>query len=224
MMKKKDELCHMKQIIENLNKKLSELFKYENTGHDISHLKRVFKNAIKIQQKEGGDLYVIAVSALIHDLHRLMSNQQKHYIQPVESLDFAKQILLDCNVDLNKLDNILEVVKNHDEKHNKNFSLETLIIQDADILDAIGEIGLQRTLRYCKTHNIPTSSLKPLDCAEYIPDINPISTCHYIYRTMIPNAKNLYTNTAKQLAKDKIAILQDFINNNYFTQHSEYKY
>lgn len=205
----------MKNIIANLNKKLEQLFKYENTGHDITHLNRVFENAIKIQKNEGGDLYVISVSALIHDLHRLMSNQENRYITPAESLDLAKQILLDCNVDLNKLDNILEVVKNHDNKKNKSFSLETLIIQDADALDSIGEIGIERTLTYCKKHNIPISSTKPLDCKEYIPDINPISTCHYIYRTIIPNANNLYTNTAKEMAKDKIKIINDFIKKNY---------
>ena len=100
-------------------------------------------------------------------------------------------------------------------KKNKNFSLETLIIQDADALDAVGEIGLQRTLAYCKTHNIPITSPKPLDCVEYIPDINPISTCHYIYRTMIPNANNFYTNTAKEIAKEKIKILEDFVEKHY---------
>ncbi len=209
----------MKKIITKLNKKLIELFKYENTGHDITHLNRVLENATKIQKKEGGDLYVISISALIHDLHRLMSNKQKHYIFPEDSLELAKQLLLDCHINSEKLDHILEVVKNHDNKKNKNFSLETLIIQDADALDAIGEIGLQRTLTYCKTHNIPVSSPKPLDCSEYVPDINPISTCHYIYRTMIPNVKNLYTNTAKEMAKDKIKILEDFVEKYYSQEY-----
>jgi hypothetical protein len=35
-------------------------------------------------------------------------------------------------------------------------------------------------------YNIPiTNKEYPLDTSEYIPDINPISTCHYIYNTMI---------------------------------------
>lgn len=202
-------------IIKKLKRTLKKMFKYENTGHDISHLNRVLNNALKIQKKEGGDLYVVAVSALIHDVHRLMSNQQKKYISPEESLDAVKQILLECDVDLLKLNAILESVKNHDNKDNKNFSLETLIIQDADILDSIGKIGLKRTLKYCKTNNIPISSNCPLNCSEYVPDINPISTYHYIYRTIIPNANNIYTNTAKHLAQDKIKVLKLFLNNHY---------
>jgi HD superfamily phosphodiesterase len=93
--------------------------------------------------------------------------------------------------------------------------LVTLIIQDADALDAVGEIGLRRTLTYCKTNGIPLSQPIPLDTEEYIPDINPISTCHYIWRTMIPNARNLYTKTAKDLVEDKIKILEDFVKENH---------
>lgn len=205
----------MFKIIEVLKEKLKEWFKEENTGHDFSHLERVYNYATAIQKVEGGDLYCVAVSAIIHDLHRLMFYQQKHFVSPEESLDFAKQLLLECNVDLSKLDQILDVVKNHDNKNNKNFSLETLIIQDADALDAMGEIGLKRTLTYCKTHNIPITSSEPLNSADYMPDIHPISTCHYVYRTMIPNANNLYTNAAKEIAKDKIKILEDFVKTNY---------
>lgn len=203
------------EIIKSLKVKLYQLFKDESSGHDISHLERVLENALQIQKNEGGDLYVIAVSALVHDLHRLMSNQLGYFVAAEDSLENVKQLLIECKVDLNKLDKILEVVKNHDNKNNKNFSLETLIIQDADALDAIGEIGLKRSLKYCKTNNIPLTANKPLNCLDYIPDINPISTCHYIYRTMIPNAKNLYTKTAKIIAKDKIKILEEFVKTNY---------
>lgn len=199
------------KIIKDLYKKLNSLFKNENTGHDIKHLKRVLKYAVKIQKKEIADFYVVSVSALVHDIHRLMSTKLKRFVTPIESLDNVKQILLECNVDLSKLDKILEVVKNHDNKQNKNFSLETLIIQDADTLDAIGKIGLKRTLKYCKTNSIPIVSPLPLDTTEYIPDVNPISTCHYIFRTMIPNSKNLYTNSAKKIAKNKVKVLENFI-------------
>ena len=77
---------NLNNIITNLNNKLIELFKDENTGHDINHLNRVYKNAINIQKIEGGDLYIVSISALIHDLHRLMSNQQKHYVTPKLSI------------------------------------------------------------------------------------------------------------------------------------------
>lgn len=202
-------------IIDILKVKLNEMFKEENTGHDISHLERVLGLALRIQENEGGDLYVVAVSALVHDVHRLMSGKIGRFVSPQESIEDVKRILLDSNVDEEKLEAILDVVRNHDNKSDKNQSLETLIIQDADALDAIGEIGLQRTLKYCKSHKIPvTNPQYPIDSEEYIPDINPLSTCHYIYNTMIPEGKNLYTKTARELSKDKIEILENFIEEN----------
>lgn len=50
-----------------------------------------------------------------------------------------------------------------------------------------------------------------LDCKEYIPNINPISTCHYIYRTMIPQGNNLNTKTGKRMSKDNVQELYKFI-------------
>lgn len=199
------------EILNKLKTKITQLFEKENTGHDISHLERVYDLAMKIQEVEGGDPYVVAVSALVHDIHRLMSNEAGRFVFPEESIETVKNILLDADVDATKLDHILDVVKNHDNKTDKNQSLETLIIQDADALDALGEIGLKRTLTYCKTHGIPLTYPLPLDTKEYIPDINPLSTCHYIHRTMIPNGRNLYTNTAKEIAENKIQILENFV-------------
>lgn len=77
---------------------------------------------------------------------------------------------------------------------------------------AIGDIGINRTLKYCKANNIPIISQISLDSPDYIPDINPISACHYIYRTIIPTANNFYTATAKKLAAVKIIVFENYIN------------
>lgn len=200
------------KFLKKIKKRIYDMFEDENTGHDISHIKRVLKTAIYLQKREGGDLYVIAVSALVHDVHRLMSDQKGEFVPPEDSIDVVKKILLDCNVDKSKLNEILEIVKNHSDKRNKNYSLETKIVQDADALDSIGKIGLERTLKYCKTNNIPVTNLKyPLECEEYIPDINPISVCHYLHNTNIPKYKSLHTKTAIKIGADKTQILKKFV-------------
>ncbi len=188
------------------------MFKNENSGHDFKHLKRVMKYAIYIQKREGGDLYVIMISALVHDVHRLISNQKGYFVRAQDCLEDVEKILKICKIDKNKIAQILEIVKNHERKREKTFDIETLIVQDADVLDAIGKTGLKRCLKYGKKHNIPVSNTNyPLDTPEYIPDINPISSCHYIYNTIIPNANSLVTKTAKRLAKKKIEILKTFV-------------
>ena len=203
-------------VLKKLTKEIYKLFKEENTGHDFSHLKRVMQNAIYIQKREGGDLYIIAISALVHDIHRLVSNQKGYFVRAEDCLDVVEKILKDCGIEKEKIKEILYIVENHERKREKIFNLETYIVQDADILDALGKIGLKRCLKYCKTHKIPVSNTKyPLNSPEYIPDINPISPCHYIYNTIIPNADFLYTETAKKMAKGKVKMLENFVKHNY---------
>ncbi len=206
----------LQQDIDKVYCEIERLFKDENTGHDIEHLKRVLNNAIIIQKKEGGDEYVIAISALVHDIHRLMQNRAGKYVAPKDSLDEVKQILVACGVNEDKIPAILDAVKTHEKKDVKNIPIEWQVLQDADALDALGKIGLNRTLKYCKTHKIPVVDTKyPLDCSEYAPDVNPISTCHYIYRTMIPQGENMHTATGQKMASRKIKILKDFVEKNY---------
>lgn len=211
---------NLDETLNELTIKLSDMFKSEKTGHDIGHLLRVLENAKKIQATEGGDAYVVFVSALVHDMHRLMQSSLGHYVSPKNSLPMVKEILENCNVDKSKIDQILKVVEFHEQKYLNGLPLETQIVQDADALDALGEIGLNRTLKYCKQHNIPVCNKNiPLDCKEYVPDLNPISTCHYIYRTMIPQGKNMHTKTAKVMAKEQIVILEKFVDEHIKSQN-----
>lgn len=202
-------------VLNKIYIKIKEMFKGEGSGHDIHHLKRVLNNALTIQAKEGGDLYVIAVSALVHDIHRLMANSLGRFVTAPESIDNVEKILKETNVDKSKMSQILEAVKWHEKKMKKDIPLEWQVLQDADALDALGSIGLRRTLRYCKKHNIPVVDKNyDLNCKEYIPDINPISTCHYIYRTMLLHGENMHTKTGQQMANRRTKILKDFIAKN----------
>lgn len=193
-----------------------QLYDNENTGHDFSHIERVLNFARIIQKKEGGDEFVIYISCLFHDVHRIMSNREGRFVSAKESIPEVKTILKEFDLKEDVLNKILYVIEHHDDKFSDdNMILELKIIQDADILDALGKVGLERTLKYCKNKNIPLTNEKyPLDSSEYIPDINPISTSHYVYRTMIPQSKVLHTNTGKELGKDEVKVLEDFLKNN----------
>lgn len=47
-----------------------------------------------------------------------------------------------------------------------------------------------------------------------MPNTNPISTCHYVYRTMIPQVERLHTMTAKEIARPKLKIMENFLEQN----------
>ena len=214
----------LEEYLIEIKSKIYEDFKNESSGHDIKHLENVLNFSREIQKIEGGDSFTIEISALLHDIHRLMANQNNGvYVTPEESIPFVYEILQECEVPNNYIENILFCIANHEKKEQNNYPIELQIIQDADVLDAVGKRGLDRTIKYCKTYNIPTSDIEiPLDSKEYIPNTFPISTCHYIYRTMIPQAKNLHTKTAMKLAEKEIKVLKDFIKENYYNKLKQF--
>ena len=188
-----------------------QIYKNENTGHNFGHIKRVLKTCQKIWKTEGGDYFTLCVAALFHDMHRVMS-KTKHVTAP-ESVVEVKKLLAPFNLNQSDLNKILYLIENHENKTIKNVEHQELyILIDADIIDALGKRGLKRTLKYCKTKNIPTHNLNyALNSNEYVPDINPLSTSHYVYRTMIPQANLLHSNIAKNLAKQKLNVLKRFV-------------
>lgn len=193
--------------------KAKGLYSGDQTGHDFSHIERVLDYCLKINEEEGCDEEVVVVAALFHDVHRIMSNKKGCFVSAEESIEEVQNILSEFSIKKDKLNRILYAIKEHDNKAlSENMPKELEILQDADILDSLGNVGLKRTLTYCKKHNIPiVEQSYSLDCKEYIPDVNPISTCHYIYRTMIPNAEFLHTRKGKEIGKGLTKVLKSFI-------------
>ena len=193
--------------------KAKQIYKNEPTGHDFSHIERVIDFSKKIYQQEGGNWDIIYISALFHDVHRVLSNKENRYITPQESIGVVKSILEDFKLDNDLLEKVLYIIKEHDNKKgDSSIMLELQIVQDADLLDSIGETGLKRTLKYCESKNIPLYDKRfPLDCKDYIPNINPISAIHYVYRTILPKINLLNTKAGKTMAKPETKMLKNFI-------------
>ena len=70
----------LKDIIATLEKKIGAMFASDRTGHNMDHLQRTMRNAILLQKTEGGNLRVIVVSALLHDIHRIMTDDQSRFV------------------------------------------------------------------------------------------------------------------------------------------------
>ena len=192
-----------------------KIYSGDKSGHSFGHIMRVLKLCKILQKSEGGDWQIISTAALFHDLHRIMSNEEKRYVAPEESIEKVKEILKPFNIEENKLEKILFITANHENKKMDFDDIEAKIVVDADNLDALGKIGFKRTIKYCKAKKIPIESDAKLNTRKYIPDINPISAKHYIFRTLLPNSKNLKTETAKRLGEEKVKELEKLANINF---------
>lgn len=207
----------LEEYIKKLRPFVIDLFKKDSSGHDISHLERTMNTALYLQEKEGGDRVVIGISAFLHDVHRIMQNETGSFVSPKDSLDTVKNILSNIDLTQDQIDKICYCIEYH-EQYNWNGNnvndLNTLILQDADNLDAIGAIGIGRTFSYGGSHNVVMYDDKtPLnennDYAESNGDDE--STIHHFYHKLFKLGDNMNTKTAKELAKRRTDYMREFV-------------
>ena len=207
----------LETYIENLKPYILELFKDDSSGHDIGHLVRTMNTALYLQEKEGGDRLIIGIAAFFLYVHRIMQNKSGVYVSPKDSLVKIREILSHVDLNQDQIEKICYSIEYH-EQYNWNGNnvndINTLILQDADNLDAIGAIGIGRTFSYGGAHNItmynPNVALNEnLDYSETSGDDE--STIHHFYHKLFKLGDNMNTETAKALAKKRIDFMQMFV-------------
>lgn len=206
-------------LIDKLSEKIKRYFKEENTGHNIDHLTRVMNYALYLQKQEGGDEVVVAVSAFIHDVHRIMTAEQGRYVSPKESLPKVKEFIEDLDITQDQMEHILYAVEHHEEygfgkERTAVKDIESLILQDADNLDMCGAMGIVRAFKYGFQNNMKDYDPSvELYHDEFSESKNDASTIHHIYNKLLRLADNMNTATAKKFANEKKKLLQMFLEN-----------
>lgn len=104
----------------------------------FEHSLRVYRWAIKLQSKLGGDLDIIALAALLHDIG--WDDKRPHGEVGAE---LAVEYLDSLGVDPEIIKRVGEIIMIHTDKDtDAELSLECKIVMDADLLDEVGAIGL----------------------------------------------------------------------------------
>ena len=205
------------EYIKKLKPYVLDLFKNDSSGHDISHLIRTMNTALSLQEKEGGDRLIIGISAFLHDIHRIMQNESGKYVSPKDSIPKIKEILSHVNLTDEQMRKICYCIEYHEEYNwnGKNVDdINTLILQDADNLDAIGAIGIGRTFAYGGSHNVLIyDESVPLNENDDYSELNgnDPSTIHHFYHKLFKLGDNMNTKTAKEIANKRIQYMKDFV-------------
>ena len=98
------------------------------------------------------------------------------------------------------------------EKGKTVSDIETLIVQDADNLDAIGAIGIGRTFMFHGSKGdpmwIPEKSFDRERYDESVEDITPI---HHFKHKLLKLKENMNTETAKKMANERHKFMELFL-------------
>lgn len=114
-------------------------------SHDLAHILRVFRNAMRIHATEGGDGDVLAAAVLLHDCVAVEKNSPLRSQASKLAAEKASAILRHLDWPEAKVAAVAHAILTHSFSANiPPESLEARILQDADRLDAIGMVGAAR--------------------------------------------------------------------------------
>ena len=128
------------EVIEFVKKTASEngrpnLYPFRNS---YEHTMRVYRWAIRLQTKLGGDLDVIVLAALLHAVG--WEDERPHN---EVSAEIAVEYLDSIGVDPALITKVGEIILQHSDKDTeRELSIEAKIVMDADLLDEVGAIGI----------------------------------------------------------------------------------
>ncbi|GAB1357244.1 HD domain-containing protein [Cloacibacterium normanense] len=187
-------------------------------GHDWFHIERVWKLSKKIAEKEGGNLEVIELSALLHDI----ADPKFHNGDETLALKISKDFLEEIHVNAELIEHVLFVIKNISFKNRaeapENPPLELQIVQDADRLDAIGAIGIARTFNFggFKNNLMYHPEIKPnlgMNKEEYKKSNG--TTINHFYEKLLLLKDLMNTETAKRIASERHNFMLQFLDEFY---------
>jgi len=175
-------------------------------GHDWWHIYRVWKTARHIAQNESGDMFVVELGALLHDIADSKFHGGDEEIGPVRARKFLESLQLEEDVILH-VENIISNISFKGGKLPQKFkSPELDVIQDADRLDALGAIGIARTFNYGghKGRTIYNPEIKPnLDLSKEQYKNSDAPTLNHFYEKLLLLKNLMNTETGKQMAEDR---------------------
>jgi len=184
----------------------------ESSGHDWWHIYRVEKLAIFIAEKEEAELFTIRLAALLHDLDDWKFNESNSRN--------AENWLRSTSLEEETIQKVLHIIsqvsfKGAGEKTIPD-SMEAMIVQDADRLDALGAIGIARAFAYGGSKN------RPIFEPETAPELHKTFTAYqnskshtinHFYEKLLLLKDRLHTKTARDLAIERHDFMKDFLEN-----------
>ncbi|MFU2203900.1 HD domain-containing protein [Streptococcus hyovaginalis] len=205
------------QIITKAEKYVKQELGKDASGHDWWHSDRVRKLAVRIAKEERADLFICELAALLHDVADAKLNLSEEVgLQKVDDWLMKQEVLPDVQKQ------VMGIIKNISFKagrnRNKVLTLEGKVVQDADRLDAIGAIGIARTMAYAGSRghliHVPGTSIRTEMSVEEYRNYESTAIAHFYEKLLL--LKNLMnTATGKRMAARRHAYMEDFLTEFY---------
>lgn len=188
---------------------VASFFASDNSGHDLAHILRVVSNSQKIGELEGLTPAELHDARLLAYLHEMLD--KKFF----PDADLAHQQLVTQLTKWNivgeeqeKLITSIGQISFSKRLPDNPVSLIVKVVQDADLLEAIGAIGIARTFMYGATRNTPIYDEKKAG----VPNSSIIQ---HFYDKLLKISGLMSTAGGQKLAEKPQAFMESFLEEFY---------
>lgn len=118
----------------------------DSGGHDFGHIERVYTLAVRLAESEGADVEVCALAAALHDV-----DDRKLSPDTYGNKGNARRFALSAGLSEQMTERIVHIIEQVSFKGSSSVvpdSIEGMVVQDADRLDALGAVGIARCFAY----------------------------------------------------------------------------
>jgi len=207
----------MQNLISKVRTQIISEFEGEGTGHDWWHIHRVVGNAKKIATAEKGNVELVELAALLHDV-----GDHKFHKEENAAEFLITKMLQKFNANTDLIETIVKIVSEVSFKGANNktetTSLEAKIVQDADRLDAIGAVGIARAFAYGGNKNRllfhPDQPPKNHEDFKAYKEDNG-HTINHFYEKLLLLKDRMQTKTGAKMAQERHVYMETFLEQFY---------
>ena len=201
----------MNKIIAFVKDELS----FDHSGHNFSHIERVVKNAEMLIKHEGGNRKIIITACYLHDIidTKLFTDIEKQKEKIINVLVESSYLPTEIEEILEIIDAVSFSKGNINDVDNLNLE----IVRDADRLDALGAIGIIRTIEYgaSKKREFYTEENLNRSLDEVKFNKSTETTLSHFYDKLLKLKDYMHTYTAKKIANERSKFIEEFLSEFY---------
>lgn len=201
-------------LIEKTREFVASFLEGEPSSHDMSHISRVETLCLEIQKEEGGDLLILQLAALLHDVG-VIKEHEEGGDHALYSAEIASEFLGKAGLGKEVIEAVTSCILTHRFSGEKRPEIiEARILQDADRLDALGAVGIFRAvfsmgaLRMLKyvTGIDKGNSKKTVYIEDPIEGFN-----EYMHYKPFTIPEKLNTDASKRIAEERLKIMRLYL-------------
>lgn len=182
-----------------------------DAAHDLSHIKRVLKNAVYLTDLENVNSWITLPAACLHDCVPVAKDSTLR----AQGSRLAAEAATTFLASIDFPDELLSEVSHAIEAHSYSAGIEprtaeARVVQDADRLDSLGAIGIARCLLVGGRLDRPLCATDDPFCDERTPDDSSYTLDHF-YAKLLKLPATMQTEAGRAEAERRADLMRRYL-------------